>query len=241
MMAAACMACCVVYAGTPMKQSNEAKAEDRDQAAQNALLMEARTAIKAGKGAEAIPTIDKVIGHYESKYPAADKRWFVARGPNESLAYMITVAADSDKGLDKRDGVALYATAWPDAYYMKGFVLVDLGKPAEARQAFEHAIALSPYNSQYLSESGNLYQSEKNWPKALELYKAAEDGAAFTPASQQVSDSSRAKRGTGYVLVELGRLDEAEKKYMECLAMDPSDDKAKQELAYVRAVRAKGK
>lgn len=106
-------------------------------------------------------------------------------------------------------------------------------------RAFEHAIALSPYNSQYISELGNLYQSEKNWPKALERYTAADDGAAFTPESQQIGDSTRAKRGIGYVLIELGRFDEAERKYQECLALDPHDEKAKQGLEYIRSVRSK--
>ncbi|MEO5596238.1 MAG: tetratricopeptide repeat protein [Lysobacteraceae bacterium] len=239
LMLMASVACCVANAGIPAKQSSEAKVDDQDLVAQNAMLMEARRAIDAGKKVDSLPTIDKVIAHYESKYPESDKRWFVARNPSESLAYMVMVAADSDKGVDKRDAVALYTTAWSDAYYMKGFVLVDLGKSVEAMQAFEHAVALSPYNSQYLAELGNLYQSEKNWPKALELYKAAEDGATFTPASQQVDDSTRAKRGIGYVLVELGQFDEAEKKYEECIALNAHDDKAKQELEYVRSIRSK--
>ena len=34
--------------------------------------------------------------------------------------------------------------------------------------------------------------------------------------------------------VELGKLDEAEKKYQQCLAADPKDTKAAQELEYVR-------
>lgn len=120
LMLLASMACCVASAGTPAKHSSQTKVDDQDLVAQNALLTEARREIDAGKGADSLPLMDKVIAHYESKYPESDKRWFVARNSNESLAYMLMVAADSDKGLDKRDAVALYATAWPDAYYRKG-------------------------------------------------------------------------------------------------------------------------
>jgi hypothetical protein len=41
--------------------------------------------------------------------------------------------------------------------------------------------------------------------------------------------------------VELGKLEEAEKIYQQCLAADPNDTRAKQELEYVRGLRVKGK
>jgi Flp pilus assembly protein TadD len=49
----------------------------------------------------------------------------------------------------------------------------------------------------------------------------------------------RARRGLAYVFVELGKLAEAEKKYEQCLAADPKDTRAAQELEYVRGLRAK--
>jgi tetratricopeptide (TPR) repeat protein len=51
----------------------------------------------------------------------------------------------------------------------------------------------------------------------------------------------RARRGIGYVLVELGKLDEAEKKYQQCLADNPKDSRAAAELEYVRNLKAKRK
>jgi hypothetical protein len=41
----------------------------------------------------------------------------------------------------------------------------------------------------------------------------------------------------GYVLVELRRLDEAEKKYEQCLKENPKDKKAAAELEYVRRLK----
>jgi hypothetical protein len=42
-------------------------------------------------------------------------------------------------------------------------------------------------------------------------------------------------------LNELGRLDEAEKKYKQCLATDAKDAAATRELEYVRGLQAKKK
>ena len=44
-----------------------------------------------------------------------------------------------------------------------------------------------------------------------------------------------------YDLVALGRLDEAEKLYLQCLELTPDDQKVKDELNYVRDQRAKKK
>jgi hypothetical protein len=48
-----------------------------------------------------------------------------------------------------------------------------------------------------------------------------------------------ARRGQGYVLVEPGKLDEAEEKYQQCIAANPNDSKAKAELDYVRKRKEK--
>ena len=223
-----------------VKSEATGKSSDHEQDAQQSLLAEARLQIDEGKTADAIATTDKIIGYYESKYPDAKHRWFVARTGQETLAYMAMAAVDMDKGTDKRGASALIV-AWADAYYLKGYALVELRRAEDAKVALEHAIHLSPFNSQYLSELANIYQDEKNWPKAFDLYNEAEAFATFSPLDRERLDTARAKRGQGYVLVELRRLDEAEAKYKECLAMDANDTKAQHELEYIRTIRANSK
>ena len=65
--------------------------------------------------------------------------------------------------------------------------------------------------------------------------------AKLAPDDTRSDELGRARRGQGYVLVELGKLDEAEKKYQQCLAANPNDANAKAELQYVREQKAKGK
>jgi len=124
---------------------------------------------------------------------------------------------------------------------MKAYALVEMGKRVEAMSALKQAIALSPWNSQYLSELGYLYAANKDWNKALETYQAAEEHAALSPDDTKTEELGKARRGVGYVLVELGKLDEAEKKYEQCLKENPKDSKAAAELEYVRQRKAKQK
>ena len=107
---------------------------------------------------------------------------------------MLMATMEQKKGSDKRDAVAL-AVWWGEALYMKGFVLVDLGRTDEARAQFERLLKLEPYHSQVLSELGNLSQSAKDWPKALDYFTRAQDAAASSPDAQKVSDTARALRG----------------------------------------------
>ena len=64
---------------------------------------------------------------------------------------------------------------------MKAYALQDLGRIAEAKSAIKLALELSPWNSQYLSELGSIYQHEKNWPKAKETFEKAEEHAQLAP------------------------------------------------------------
>jgi tetratricopeptide (TPR) repeat protein len=218
----------------PKDAAKATSAADKAELARYAQLMQARDAIKAGRGADALPILDKVLADYEVSFPRGDKRLYVARDPKEALAYMLSAAADNKSA-------SALTVWWGEALYMKGFVLVDLGRKDEAKAQFERLVELSPYHSEGLSELGNLYQGERNWPKALDYFERAQEATAYSPDAQQTSDGTRALRGQGFVLVELHRIDEAETKYRKCLEMDPNDAKAKNELEYIRQLRAKSK
>jgi len=160
--------------------------------------------------------------------------FFCARTSAESLGYMLKSASEQGSA------IAL-SSIWSDAYFMKAYALLDLGRASEAKSAVERAVALAPWNAQYVAELGHIYQLEKNWAKARETFEAAEEHAQLAPEESKASELARARRGLGYVFVELGKLDEAEKKYRQCLAANPKDTKAAQELEYVRGLRSKTK
>ena len=107
--------------------------------------------------------------------------------------------------------------------------------------AIRSAVALSPWSTLYLCELGSIYKLEKDWKRAQEAFETAEGEAAIAPDNSKAAELAQARRGLGYVLVELGKLDEAEKKYQECLKDDPNDKKAAAELEYVRNLKRKNK
>jgi Flp pilus assembly protein TadD len=205
------------------------------------LLEEARTLITKKQPQAAIANCDKVIALFTTRYANSKEKIYCARSSSESLGYLLQAAANSDKGEPgKKDAVVLSST-WASAYFLKGYALQELDRIAEAKSALMLALELSPWSSLYLSELGSIYKLEKNWKEAKKTFDAAEEHAATSPDELKASELGLARRGQGYVLVELGQLAEAEKKYLQCLKDDPNDKKAAAELEYVRNLKAKTK
>ena len=196
------------------------------------LLQDAVHLIQNKSAAEAIPKCETVISAYKAYYDTSKQRIYCARSSTASLGSLVQAAADNKSAI-------VLSPTWAEAYFLKSFALQELHRPNEAIAPLVSALALSPFDSHYLNELAEIYALEKNWAKAAELYARAEDDANMAPDVNRADELARAKRGQGYILVELGKLDEAEKKYEDCLATDPNDKKARAELAYVREQKAK--
>lgn len=213
-------------------QDDQSSVSDNDKAADQALT-EGTQLVQSRKSAEAIQQFDKVIASYEERFKDEKTRFFCARSPVESLMYLV------EAGRAKTDAKVVSAN-WAYGYYLKAYALLELGRISEAKSNLERALALSPRNSQFLSELGNLYQRERDWPQALKTFQLAEVAAKeFSPPSSKNSELSRAWRGIGFVYVEQNRLDDAEKIYLQCLEFDKNDTRAANELRYVRNLKAK--
>jgi tetratricopeptide (TPR) repeat protein len=199
---------------------------------EHTLLVKGGEALKKGQAQKAITEyFDPVIRHYADIYKGETKRIYSARNQVQAIMY---VALPDDKNL----GTEVIDGTWADAYLMKAYALTKLGKLNEAREALESAIALSPMNSQYLSELGFTYQAMKDCDKSIEKYaQAASMAELASDDATKTTDLSRAWRGQGYCLVEQGKLEEAEAMYKKSLALDPKDEKSKGELNYIQGLK----
>ena len=139
------------------------------------LLSEGAQFAQSRKPIEAISYFDRVITGYEDAYKGEEAKLYCARWQVESLMYLLESA-------NSKTSAKVVSENWAYAYYLKAYSLLELGRISEAKTLLERALVLSPRNSQFLSEMGNIYQREKNWPKALEIFQAAESAAReFSP------------------------------------------------------------
>lgn len=205
-----------------------------EDAAQQQVLAQAMQMIKSGQPEAALKgPIVQVIAHYENG-PGKDqgKRHYCARSQLESFLYLAEAAKDH------QDAVVL-PQVWADAYFYESSALTDLGRIDESRAALLKALALSPWNSLYMSELGYTYEVQHDNEKALDYFQQAEGATEFSPPDQKNAELAHALRGEGYALTELHRLDEAEAMYHKALKLDPNDQKSKNELQYIAQLREK--
>jgi tetratricopeptide (TPR) repeat protein len=197
-----------------------------------ALVTESEQLALAKKSSAAIAKCDQIIAAFKAYYGKEQRKVYCGNTSAEVLGALLQAAV-------KKENAIVLSPTWANAYFLKGYAMQDLNRLAEAKAAILSAVSLSPTNSHYLNELGAIYELEKNWRKAKETFVAAEDNAPLSPDETRTDDLARARRGLGYVYVELGQLTEAEKKYRQCLATNPNDTRARDELRYVEQLRAK--
>lgn len=197
------------------------------------LLRKGTEKLSSGSTKDAIENyFEPIIKNCEKKFSEKSQTYFGARSGAEAIMYAAL-------GATLKQNTEVLDSTCGDANFFKGFALVDLGRLDDAGVYFDKAVAWSPQNSMYLAELGNLSQLKKNWQQSLDFFEQAENAAEFSPDNVKTLELLRAKRGVGFNLTELGRLDEAEKKYLECLAVDKNDKKSQGELAYIKQLRSK--
>ncbi|MGG6462443.1 tetratricopeptide repeat protein [Solilutibacter silvestris] len=179
-----------------------------------------------------------VIREYENMPRKGDPRLYSARSPKEALYYMLLAATAHDQSGVGRDAIdAGYAYGY--AYYLSSYAQTELKHQIEAEALLRKAVELAPMNSLFIGELGYHIQMTGDNVGALEMFKRAEAATEYSPEETRIFDKTRALRGQGYALVELGKLDEAEAAYKAAIKLDPDDKKSKDELEYIRQQRAK--
>lgn len=235
------MAGCAAHPSQKLVLASQPSAEDADKEE----VLGGLRMIETGKIQAAIdgPLTD-VINRYETKYAHNPDRIYSARGPVQSLLYLMTSGADMAKGTapaGSRNAIAL-GPAWAMAYWARGYAYVEMARYPEAEVEMKKALALSPNDAQYTGELAYVYQMQKRTEESLALYTAMPD---MVPSMDGWSDTQKNElqckglRGQGYDLVELKRYDEAVAAYEACMKVIPGEPKSKAELGYIEGVRAR--
>lgn len=226
------LAALALIAASPAWTQPAPPAQEALQAARDTNLRNAVAAIQTGKPGEAIAILKPLLAEYDTLYAGEKRKIYCAHDQQQALFYMAQAAAA------KREAVAI-DPGWCIALWARGFALIDLQQVDAAVPFLERAVALSPSHAHYLSELGYAYQTQKKWQLSYDLYSRAAAGAAMEKGDQRKKSLRRAWFGMGFDLIELGRLDEAEKLFSQCLELFPDDEKVKSELQYLREQRAK--
>ncbi|WP_109806601.1 tetratricopeptide repeat protein [Sphingosinithalassobacter portus] len=230
------VALALLLAAMPLAISTAAAQSDPHEQMQR-ILQEALGQLRAGQPAKAVELVDPVLARFDADY--GDEKRHLYCGETQQLA--IIYAAMNAQDDDHRDTLVL-DSGWCSALWVKGFALIDLGRPQEALSYFQRAVDLSPYYPQYLIELGYSYKELKQWDQSAAAYRRA---AAVAPMGFEGDQLNawyrRAWYGEAFAYIEQGRWAEAEALLRKCLEVAPGDQKVLSELQYIADNRDDGK
>ena len=186
--------------------------------------------IRDKKPAQAIAALDPVIAAEAKRHEDERRQIYCAHSPEETLMYT-GMAAQAN-----RDAVVLDPT-WCMAIFLTGFALIDLNRPDEAKPLFDRAVEMAPMNSQFLSELAEWHKVRREWGTAFTLFERSSAASELSNEADRIAHKGRALRGMGFVLIEQGKLDEAERLFHQALELNPNDAAAKNELQYIEEQR----
>lgn len=206
---------------------------EQAQAAVNAAFAEQ----KRGNLEGVIPLLDPVIAAFESMQ--ARSATFCSENQKQTLALLLTAASDHNEGKSSAPGgkTVVVNEAFCIALFLKGYVMVDMGRNAEAETFLRRAHEGEPLNAHFLNEYAEWYKMAGQWQRAHDLFAEALDKASYADDESQPKYRARALRGMGYTEIELGKLDDAEKHMPESQKYDPDSNAAKHELEYIARLR----
>lgn len=189
--------------------------------------------IRAGKPKQAIAEFEAVIAASDRRHLGDPRQRFCAR--NERDARRIADA----KGIAASEPV-LIDPAVCDAYFGKGYALVDMGRGDLAEAELRRATELAPFDAHYANEYAELFKSRRDWSMSLALFARAWDIVDKNPAGSDASLAGRALRGMGYNEMMLGNLEEAERKFEQSLEFEPGNETAHIQLGFIARKKAIG-
>jgi tetratricopeptide (TPR) repeat protein len=191
--------------------------------------------IKQHQASEAIQILDSVIGRFDSNISEAQTKGlvFCAADPVEVVLYSGMAATQKKRGV-------VFGPDVCDAFFYKAYALIELGRKEEAVSTLERLTSLSPLRAQYLVELGYAYRVSGQLEKSQKAYQQAIGASEATKDKQSAKlFRAAARRGLGYLAIDRGDLDQAEKHYRQSLEDDPGSAIAKSELRFIESERQK--
>lgn len=193
---------------------------------------QANQLMAVGKFEEAIkllePYVAKMPVNWKARVETADK--IVVHYWDQS--FMTECFVGEALGGKKVD--AIVGESYSRSYYLLAYSYLELKNATKANENLDRALALEPDSVMILAEKGTLNQITGNPAAAVDYFQKAID----SKGCKMDRDLGKAYRGLGVSLIDLEKLDEAEKALYTSLKYSPNNKTAIGELNYIDQLRA---
>ena len=148
------------------------------------------------------------------------------------LVHYVTWQRQREIGRD----VQWIGNAYPRAQFYMGFLRVQNRQYAQAIEYLAQGQQLEPTNPKFKLEIAQALIHSGKREKALALYDEVQEIGPHVSGR----DIAVARRGRGFILVEMGQLDKAEAAFNSSLEIEPSSEIALNELRHIEDLRRGG-
>lgn len=226
---------CAVPSGAWSDDAPRAQAGSVDPWARDLALVHRLTQEASQKGIMAIEPhaaeLEAALGAARQSTALANSRGiYLTDGTADTLGAMALAAGTAERAIavaNPYSTIAMYLGVYYD----------EVGRAEDALRVLDLGLALSSDLSDMRApltiERGAALMGLKRWDDVI-----ANEDAGLKLTVIENPGKAKLYRGRGYALTELNRLDEAEEAYKESLDLEPGNELANHELAYIRALKA---
>lgn len=222
------LACIGVAGCNSVKPSNSKPSSDT----KLSTISQANQLISDGKYSEAINILESYVAKMPANWQARSEtpeKISIYYWDKEHLTHCFTADTINDKKVD-----AIFDGSYSRAYYLLAYSYLELKDAKNADANLDRALVLEPDSPALLAEKGTLNQMTGRPDAAVAFFQKAID----TKACKLDRELGKAYRGLGVSLIDLEKLDEAEKALYTSLKYSPNNQTAIGELNYIDKLRA---
>lgn len=146
------------------------------------------------------------------------------------------LSALHERGETAPTSVVQQPNVYPEIALTLGSEAIERGRYSEGIDYLDRGLRLQPNHWMLLGEKAAAMQGQKRWAEALAF---ADEALARNDAWLQFHAAPLHRR-RGFSLIELGRLAEAKAAYEKSLELEPDNETAKHELAYIERLEHGG-
>jgi tetratricopeptide (TPR) repeat protein len=188
--------------------------------------------IRDGKPDRAARILHQVLQRIPANYRHEDEKNGKAQIKFWDMEEFLTYVLWMKENGDVRE-VDWLRNAYPRACYYLGFIYVEQKRFDRAIEVLERGLALQPDSGKLAHELGQALIGSRRFEKALSMYRTVLSRSGFICPR----DRAALLRGKGFVLIETGKLDEAEASFRESLDHEPDSHLARGELMHIADLR----
>ena len=185
-----------------------------------------------GESARARGLLEEVISrtpdNYINEFEEDDTLYIKFWDQQDFLSYVAWYQAEG-----KKQKLIWLLNAYPRAYFYLGYIYFENGDYETAITFLDKGLILEPSQPSLLNEKAQCLVKLGRNQQALALYDQVLSQSGFVSPHKKAA----ALRGKGYLLIEEGDLDAAERVFLESLELDPESMLAKNELQFITSQR----